>query len=331
MKVCALIPTYNRRAQVFRAIDSVLAQTVPVDEVIVVDDGSTDGTPDAIRSRYGSQIVLLQQKNAGVSAARNLGIRQARCEWIAMLDSDDIWFPRKNERQKEVLASLGGEFGVCFTDNTFGGNPHMRRSLFQEVGFQSTPGFGPLGDPAECILAGREPFFTSSVLARGSLLHEVGGFDEALVVREDTDVLFRLGFKTRFCFTAEPLAEVDRTPTRTDGLCDLFARRDDRVFNSLKGMYTKWLALPEVAGTEYENRIRNLLRLVCYDSTESKVHERRLGPALQEVAHLRRIGDSYPSIVATLLSRKVAKLRRRPVTSVQTDEPKQVGTGLSHL
>lgn len=78
MKISVIIPNYNPRAQIFRAIDSALAQTAPVDEIIVVDDGSADGAAEAVRARYGSRIPVLRQKNAGVAAARNYGIREAR-------------------------------------------------------------------------------------------------------------------------------------------------------------------------------------------------------------------------------------------------------------
>jgi glycosyltransferase involved in cell wall biosynthesis len=309
LRVSALIPTYNRQEQVLRAIDSVLAQTVPVDEIIVVDDGSTDSTAEAIRSLYGSRVAVFRQGNGGVSAARNRGIRQAKGEWIAFLDSDDVWFPTKIERQLEAVAELGDEFGLCFTDCVYGGSPDMKLSVFQETGLDDVPRFGLLAEPAKYVLANREPFWTQSLLVRRSLLAELKGFDEGLIVREDTDVLFRLSFKTRFCFVAEPLVSIDRAPSR-DGLCNLYVTGDDRMFGSLERLYTKWLAMPEVAGTGYEQPIREKLRLVCYDSAEAKMHQFRMGPALREIGRLRALDESYTSIVANLFSRKVAKLRR---------------------
>jgi glycosyltransferase involved in cell wall biosynthesis len=75
--ITAVIPTYNRRLQLLAAVDSVLAQTVSVDQIIVVDDGSTDGMAEAIRTRYGDHVEVCTQENAGVAAARNRGIRAA--------------------------------------------------------------------------------------------------------------------------------------------------------------------------------------------------------------------------------------------------------------
>lgn len=309
MIISALIPTYNRKTAVLRAIDSVLGQTVPVHEVIVVDDGSTDGTTEVIRSRYGSRVALLRQANAGVSAARNRGIRESHGDWIAFLDSDDVWLPAKIERQREAITALGSGFGLCFTNCAYDANPERKQSVFEEAGLIGTPAFGALAEPACYILAHREPFWTQSLLVRRSLLEDTR-FDEDLVLREDTDLLFRLCFKTRFCFVAEPLVRVDRNPSRTDGLCDLYARRDERVFLCLERLYAGWLTMPEVVGTEYEPLIRNLLRLACYDSVEHKLHRLRVGPALRELVRLKRIGDSYTSTLRMLLSRRFAKLRR---------------------
>jgi hypothetical protein len=327
LKISALIPNYNRRTQVMQAIDSVLAQTVPVDEIVVVDDGSTDGSPEAIRSRYGSRVAVLRQENAGVSAARNHGIREAHGEWVALLDSDDLWLPTKIERQLEALAALGHDFGLCFTDNVFTGNPDMKLSRFRETGFESISRFGSLEEPAKSILAEREPFFTSSILVRRSLLTEIGGFDPGMVVREDTDVLFRLSFRTKFCFVSESLVEIDRDPSREIGLCNLFAMRDDRVFESLELLWSKWLALPEVAGTHYQGIVREKLREIYYSSAEAKVHDFRVRPALRELGRLREMGEGYASIIPTLVSRKIAKLRRDFRRTKSTVEQKHIVPG----
>lgn len=89
-----VIPAWQAEATLARAIDSVLAQTWPAEEILVVDDGSTDGT-SRIAEAYGSPVRLLRQANAGVSAARNLGAREARGDWLAFLDADDWYFPER--------------------------------------------------------------------------------------------------------------------------------------------------------------------------------------------------------------------------------------------
>src|ERR1700704_1423104 len=91
-RISVILPVYNREQTVARAIRSVLAQTWTSLELIVVDDGSTDGTRDVLRS-FGSQITVIEQPHAGAYAARNRGLREARGELIAFIDSDDVWLP----------------------------------------------------------------------------------------------------------------------------------------------------------------------------------------------------------------------------------------------
>ncbi|MBL8266085.1 glycosyltransferase family A protein [Steroidobacter sp.] len=100
--VSVIIPTYNRAALLCETVDSVLAQTYPNIEIIVIDDGSTDDTTEAIQ-KYGDRVRYTRRANAGVNAARNLGIKQARGEFIALLDSDDLWAPYKLELQVQLL------------------------------------------------------------------------------------------------------------------------------------------------------------------------------------------------------------------------------------
>jgi glycosyltransferase involved in cell wall biosynthesis len=112
--VSVLIPTFNRAYTIRRAIESVLAQTYPAIEVLVVDDGSTDETAELIAG-YGPKVRYFYQTNAGVSAARNRGLVESRGEFVALLDSDDAWLPWKVEAQLAVLRAFP-EVGMVWTD-----------------------------------------------------------------------------------------------------------------------------------------------------------------------------------------------------------------------
>lgn len=310
MTVSVVIPTYNRRCQVFRAIESVLAQTTPANEIIVVDDGSTDGTAEAIEHSFPSQVRLFRQANAGVSAARNHGIREARGEWIGLLDSDDWWHPEKLKRQFAAIDFYGGKPSVCFTDNVFGGNPEITLSRFEEVGLREAPAIGVIDDMLSYILAEREPFFTSSMLIRRAVLDDIGGFDETLTIREDTDMAFRLCFKTQFCFVGECLTEIDRTPSRTLGLCNLYQTRGDVVFRCSERIYRKWLGMREVIGSSYEPHLRGLLQETYYAWAEQEIHELHLKRARRHLVQVRVLGHGLSEILATLVVRKTKKTIR---------------------
>ena len=113
-QVSVIIPTFNRVHTLRRAIDSVIAQTYEAYSIVVVDDGSTDGTSEMINELY-PQLIFIKQDNRGVSAARNTGIKSIDAEWIAFLDSDDEWLPEKLERQMNTL-NKNSAMNICHTD-----------------------------------------------------------------------------------------------------------------------------------------------------------------------------------------------------------------------
>ena len=182
MSVSVIIPTHNRAREVVRAVDSVLAQSVPVSEVIVVDDGSDDNTVAAL-APYGEKIRVLRQENRGVSSARNLGIRAAQGEWLALLDSDDHWLVDKLARQR-VFHAANPDFLISQTDEQWvrNGRPVNKAKRFRqkEEGWLFEPSL------AMCHVG------PSTVLIHRSVFAEVGLFDEALPVCEDYDLWLRI-------------------------------------------------------------------------------------------------------------------------------------------
>ncbi|HRP72399.1 MAG TPA: glycosyltransferase [Luteimonas sp.] len=214
-----IIPTWNRRELIGRAIDSVLAQTRPVDEVIVVDDGSTDDTQAYLADRYGERISCIRQANAGVSAARNRGLAMARGRYIALLDSDDEWLPEKTQRQVAFLdANPGVGMVLC---NVMRMDPDGSMiDVFDRR--RQIPEDGPalrwvLRDPALAPL---------SVLMRREVYEDVGGFDEALRTAEDLDFHLRVAARWPIGVVAEPLARALRGH---DGLSALASTEDDYI------------------------------------------------------------------------------------------------------
>jgi len=176
-----LISTYNRLPKVKEAIDSVLKQTYRDFELWVVDDGSTDGTGELLKV-FGNKIKYLCQVNRGVSAARNLGLKVSRGKYVAFLDSDDLWEPRKLEIQVRCMEA-NPQFPLCYTDEIWirmgvRVNPKKKHAKYSGWIFEKCL---PL-----CIIS------PSSAIMKRTLLDEIGGFDENLPVCEDYDFWLRV-------------------------------------------------------------------------------------------------------------------------------------------
>ncbi len=179
--IAVIIPTYNRIDTIPGALDSVLDQTHPPDEIIVVDDGSTDGTAELLPEKYPS-VKVLRQQQAGVSSARNRGVASAESEWIAFLDSDDLWMPEKLERQMQAIDSNPGTV-LCHTNEIWIRNGR-RVNAMKKHGKSGGWIF------QDCLpLCAISP---SSVLIRRDLLDSLGGFDPSLPACEDYDLWLRI-------------------------------------------------------------------------------------------------------------------------------------------
>ena len=205
LSISAVIPAYNAETYIARAIDSVLAQTCPVDEIIVVDDGSTDKTAGIARS-YGDKVKLIQQPNAGVSAARNTGIFAATGDWIAFLDADDEWLPNKIEWQVENLKRhpdlkwTTGNYIECLCDE----NRKAEHTTTQRC-MAYLRGKDIFDSYFQAILLCQWGH-TDCMLIQKKVFDEVGTFTTDLAIAEDIDVWLRIAYHyPTVGFVAEPL------------------------------------------------------------------------------------------------------------------------------
>jgi glycosyltransferase involved in cell wall biosynthesis len=214
-KVSVVIPTYNRVANVQNGIKSVLAQTFSDLEIIVVDDGSSDDTGKTLREVFGGRIRYYFQPNQGASVARNKGVEVARGEWIAFLDSDDLWEKDKLEWQFRALRQFGPKCGACYTDVRFFN--HSETRTFFQMAEENYRHEGKLGVNAEVMRLLVRPggagmvVCLSSLLARSDLIRKTG-FDAKLLYSQDSEFMFRLAMLTDFCYVNEPLVRFDRAP-----------------------------------------------------------------------------------------------------------------------
>jgi teichuronic acid biosynthesis glycosyltransferase TuaG len=197
-KVSVIIPTYQSAHYIRDAIDSALSQTYKNTEIIVVDDGSTDDTEDILKT-YEGKIKVIKQKNSGPSKARNAGILSSSGEYIALLDSDDIWLPNKLEKQMIVFRE-DPSIGLVYSDSyIFSDVETWNKTLFQ------------LGKPYEGSIH-RQLFIKNfipdlTVMIRRSFLLKAGLFNPAIVFGEDYALWLKVSKETRVGFVNEPLAK----------------------------------------------------------------------------------------------------------------------------
>ncbi len=253
--VSAVIPVHNGAAHVAEAIASVLSQTRPPVECLVIDDGSTDATADVVRE-FGDQVAYVRQSREGVSAARNRGAQLARAGLVAFLDHDDVWLPAKLERQVEALEARGATLALCAVEVVDGrGDPlGTKRVRAREDLLAGMLMF----DGTETVSCG-----SAGLLRRADLLR-IGGFDPALSVSADWDLLFRLLLGDVVAYVDEPLVcyrvhgsnmsrdiaamERDMTyafakafadPRLPEGLRDRRRRAYARLYRMLAGSYAQ--------------------------------------------------------------------------------------------
>lgn len=195
ISVSVVIPSYNRRAVIGRAIDSVLAQTTQPDEIIVVDDGSTDDSANYLDRHYGDRLNIIQQPNLGVSAARNHGITSSNSNWIALLDSDDEW--REDKLQQQLNTVTGDASCVlCHTDEIWirNGIPLKQMKKHRKSGGDIFENCLPL-----CVIS------PSSALIKREIFNKTGLFDETLPACEDYDLWLRICAQFETHYIPDPL------------------------------------------------------------------------------------------------------------------------------
>jgi len=181
MTVSVVIPTFNRGSRIQATLDSVLWQSLAPLEIVVVDDGSTDGTADWIEEHYGDAVRVVRGRNGGVARARNRGWREARGEWIAFLDHDDLFHP---DKLATLAPLLGGDAGVVVS---------RWREIENGQTIRESPIVAAPVGAFDWLFGWNNPLVSMSVpLVRRSCLESAGGFDPRCVPADDWDLWLRL-------------------------------------------------------------------------------------------------------------------------------------------
>lgn len=252
MRISVVIPTYNREETITMCLDSVVKQTYHPYEIIVVDDASTDSTVKVIKAYQNELVRVIQcSHNKGAQAARNIGIREAKGDWIAFHDSDDLWLPNKLEMQKEAVEKSG--FDVCA-----GGG-------IQKKGNEESPiclnGFS--GNIYKEVLEQRMYIMYPTLLVKKDILEEIGNLDESVVAYQELDTSIRLAQKNNIIYINKPLFVYV--------IHDTMFRNSKRGLRGVKYLYKKYykeiIRQCGIGGlTEWHNRLAHNYgrKNVCY-------------------------------------------------------------------
>ena len=225
--ISIVIPLYNKAEMVARTLRSVVGQTCEDYEIIVVDDGSTDGSAEIVESLHIPRLRLVHRENAGVSAARNLGIREAKGEFVAFLDADDEWMPHYLATQLS-LAERYPDCDVFATDYVFcnaGGKTSP--TIIRRLPFSGEDGC--LTNYFEVASCSHPPLWTSTVMVRKSAILTIGGFPEGVKSGEDLLTWARLAARYKIAYSRKPGAVFNQLPSDTGGVSKVqerFSKKD---------------------------------------------------------------------------------------------------------
>ncbi|MCK5294944.1 MAG: glycosyltransferase family 2 protein [Arcobacteraceae bacterium] len=230
MKISVIIPSYNRAEFLPKTIESILNQTVKVNEIIVVDDGSTDNTQEVIKEY---DIKYIYQENSGVSSARNAGIKSAVNDWITFLDSDDIWETTKIEKQIEFYKN-NKTIKFSYTDELWKFN---NKIIKQNKNQQKLQNSTFVDNISLCKIG------TSTVFIHKYILDEVGLFDEKLIACEDYDLWLRILRKYKVGYIDEKL------------ITKIAGHKGQLSFETKAQDYYRILALLKHKNSEYKDKV----------------------------------------------------------------------------
>ena len=256
--ISVIIPLYNKEAGVATALRSVLAQTYQDFEIVIVDDGSTDGSVAVVETFNDPRIRLIRQQNAGVSAARNRGIEEAKGEHVAFLDADDEWMP---EFLKEIC-TLQTAFPNCkaqATNYIFNSNGKKSPTILRRIPFKGERGV--LSNYFKVASCSHPPVWTSAVCIERKLLQEIGGFPIGIKSGEDLLTWARIAVRTQWAYSLKALSQynfdqvsIKEAPTRIPEEVDFVG----------KELLNLWNKYPQIKGLKQYLSLWHKMRSSMY-------------------------------------------------------------------
>ena len=297
--ISIVIPLYNKEASIATALRGVLAQSYQDFEVVVVDDGSTDGGAAVVETFDDPRIRLIRQANAGVSAARNRGIAEAKGEHVAFLDADDEWMPEFLEE----IAALIAEYPECrarATNYIFNSNGVKSPTILRRMPF--TERHGVLTNYFEVASCSHPPMWTSAVCIERALLQEIGGFPVGIKSGEDLLTWARIAVRTQWAYSLKGLAqfnvegyEMNERPKRIPAEVDVVG---DELRMMLKNN-------PKVKGLRHYVAHWHKMRSSVY--MRLGMRRKSIGEAMKGIAYHPSNYKLYAYIALNILPFKVEK------------------------
>ena len=314
--VSVVVPTYNRAEQTIAAIESVLAQSYTNIEIIVVDDGSTDGSGESIQQfinqakNRGNQARYYRQPNQGPSIARNEGMDKARGEYISFLDSDDVWLPEKLEWQVHALDKFNDVCEACITDTQLVTDISADVTTFRTFGRQYDQTTGIVHDAVRSLAKSFCGFWVSTLLARTDVIKGIGGFDPNVQFAEDRDLFFALSQVTSIAYVNKPLVRTDRRSSAHVPEC----RPWEKVEVQLRGrqhMLEKWIRMCTGLPTDVRRTVGRNLRAVHSEWANWYLEKEQYEKARQAVARAIKYELTLGLLVKWVLIWFVPSLAKR--------------------
>ena len=202
--ISVVIPLYNKEAYIQHTLDSVFAQTYTDYEIVIVDDGSTDQSVEIVKQNSDPRIRLIQQKNAGVSAARNRAISEAKYDLIALLDADDEWKPTYLQTQMELVQNYPQCDVFCCNYEFRNAEGKVTPTIIHKLPFSGIDGL--LNNYFEIASCSHPPICSISIMVRKNAIQSIGGFPVGIKSGEDLLTWAKLAVKYKIAYSTKPLA-----------------------------------------------------------------------------------------------------------------------------
>ena len=291
--ISVIIPLYNKEAGIATALSSVLAQSYQDFEIVVVDDGSTDGSVAVIKTFNDPRIRLIQQQNAGVSAARNRGIAEAQGEYVAFLDADDEWMPGFLA-EMIALQKAYPECRAQAINYIYCSNGAKSPTTLHKIPFKGERGI--LTNYFEVASCSHPPVWTSAVCIERELLQEIGGFPVGVKSGEDLLTWARIAVRTQWAYSRRAFSvfniegyEINERPKRIPADIDI-------VGNELKSMHRN---NPEIKGLKQYIALWHKMRCSIY--MRLSMPRKSIGEALKGLKYQPLNHKLYAYILLNLI------------------------------